>query len=46
MAKDIDLSDLMTRHQVEQGTTTKAIVPENVEREGEAAGAALSPEAR
>lgn len=44
MAKDIDLSDLMTRHQAEQGTTTKAIVPEKVEREVEAAVDALSPE--
>lgn len=44
MAKNIDLSDLMTRHQAEQGTTTKAIVPEKVEREVEAAVDALSPE--
>lgn len=44
MAKNIDLSDLMTRHQAEQGITTKAIVPEKVEREVEAAVDALSPE--
>ena len=44
MAKDIDLSDLMTRHQAEQGTAVKAIVPEKVEREVEAAVDALSPE--
>ena len=37
MAKDIDLSDLLTHHQEQQGAEAKAIVPEKVEREVETA---------
>ena len=35
MAKDIDLSDLLTNRQEQQGAEAKAIVPEKVEREVE-----------
>ena len=44
MAKDIDLSDLLTHHQEQQGAETKAIVPEKVEREVETAVDTLTPE--
>lgn len=44
MAKDIDLSDLLTHHQEQQGVETKAIVPEKVEREVETAVDTLTPE--
>ena len=44
MAKDIDLSDLLTHHQEQQGAEAKAIVPEKVEREVETAVDTLTPE--
>ena len=44
MAKDIDLSDLLTNRQEQQGAEAKAIVPEKVEREVETAVDTLTPE--
>lgn len=44
MAKDIDLTDLMNKHQEQQGTAVKAVVPEKVEQEVTAAVDTLSPE--
>lgn len=44
MAKDIDLTDLMNKHQEHQGVAVKAVVPEKVEQEVTAAVDTLSPE--
>ncbi|WP_302489582.1 toxic anion resistance protein [uncultured Mitsuokella sp.] len=44
MAKDIDLTDLMNKHQEQQGAAVKAVVPEKVEQEVTAAVDTLSPE--
>lgn len=44
MAKDIDLTDLMNKHQEHQGAAVKAVVPEKVEQEVTAAVDTLSPE--
>ena len=44
MAKDIDLTDLVNKHQEQQGAAVKAVVPEKVEQEVTAAVDTLSPE--